>query len=665
MQKIKKYILPILLIAIVVIFFIPALNDNFLSDDYDHLMFARSVDNIEMIPGIFKIPGDIYRPVMNVSIAIDYLIWNYHPFGFHLTNLLLLILSSLLIYYIVKKISRNNLLAFFAALIFAIFPSHHETITWISGRTDLLASFFYLLAIYLFIKFIFTTRYKWLILSYLSAIPAFFSKEISITLPFVLIAIYLFYLKKESKIKIKKAILLWLPYLVLLIIYFIIRKQIVGAWIGGYSLFGQSSSIQFSPKSILLPFYFVKYLINWDFLAQFWQKLSSNKVINIISLVNIAIFIICIIYLNIEQLKNKKFWKNVIFLGILTYFISIPNLSILPSLKTNLMNTRVLYIATIPLAILISYLIFNNLNNKRKLKIAFAIIICLALTTAYIINYIPWHQASAKAGNMLNNIEQLHPDFEDISYATYKKEIFFKNLPDNIYGAFVFRNGFAEALRIKFKNKNLFVNPLEKIVWIVKNNKGPITSLCNFKKNKQTTGIQVFKWDNSEEKFIEQNKIAENYNNRQQLQDKYASQIKKFNSQQWKLKDKEIAQLTPSTETTTMPPTENYTYQFTSKGKSDALKSPQLNLPPVIFDEFIFNTEFDQTTIADFMWPTKDQKFSDLDNNILVPVKTGDNSNIIDLTKCPAWFLEENIEQLQLIPTEKAGEIKINKIELK
>ena len=643
----KKHLFPILIILITIILFVPSLNDNFLSDDYDHLMFARSIDNIKMLPGIFKIPGDVYRPIMNVSIAIDYLIWHYHPFGFHLTNLILLILSSLLIYFIVKKISRNNLLAFFAAILFSIFPSHHETVTWISGRTDLLASFFYLLSIYLFIKFIFTTKYKWLILSYLSAIPALFSKEISITLPFVLIAIYFFYLKKQSKIPIKKIILLWLPYLALLIIYFLARKQIVGSWIGGYSLFGQTSSVQFPIKSILLPFYFIKYLINWDFLSQFWQKFASNKFINIISIINILIFIICIIYLNIKQLKNKKFWKNIIFLGALIYFVSIPNLSILPSLKTNLMNTRILYIATIPLAILISYLIFNNLNNKRKLKIAFAIIICLALTTTYIINYIPWRQASAKAGDMLNNIEQLHPDFKDISYATYKKEIFFKNLPDNIYGAFVFRNGFAEALRIKFKNKNIFVNPKEKIVWVVKNNKGPITSLCNFEKNPQTTGIQVFDWNDELNTFIEQQEIAKNFKNKQALKQQYYHQIQdlalKINSQS----------------------NVHEAIHYESQDKQNAIKSEELTFPPLIIDEFSFNLDAQQNTIADFLWRNKDKKFDDNKNNILIPVKEGDNQYKIDLTKCPAWFTSDEISQFELIPTEKKQKIKIRKIKLK
>ncbi|MFA6296325.1 MAG: glycosyltransferase family 39 protein [Patescibacteria group bacterium] len=624
-----------------------------MSDDYDHLMFARSVDNVKMIPGIFKIPGDMYRPVMNLSIVIDYLIYHYHPTGFHFTSLLLFILSALLIYAIVKKISKNSLMSFFASLIFIVIPNHFETTIWIAGRTDLLACFFYLLTIYLFIQFIFKEKYSWLILSYLAAIPTFFSKEISMTLPFTIALIYLVYLRKESKFSFKKIFLLWLPYIALLIIYLVIRKQIVGSWIGGYRLFGEVSSTSFSPKAILLPFYFVKYLFNFDYLASFIPKFATNFSANLVAISGIAIFSITAFLLNLKNLKNLKFWKNIVFLIFITYFVSIPNFSILPSLKLNLMNTRVLYIASIPIAILISYLIFSTLpmgGVGKKLRIIFASLICIIFSIGFFFNYMPWHKAQAKSKIILDSIQQLHPEFSQIVYATYDKELFFKNLPDNIYGAFVYRNGFPEALRIKFNNKKIFVNPKEKIVWVVKNNKDAITSLCNFKKNPQTTGIQVFNWNDLDEvnRFIEQPSIAEKQENKKILKQQYSQQIQEFNQQ---LNNLALEQFN----------------NINSSGKTTALKSPELNFPPQIIDELSFKMTAQQNSIADFLWRTKNSKFNDLNNNILLPIKAGDNEYKIDLTKCPAWFTSttNDINQFELIPTEKRQKIKIDNIEIK
>ncbi len=647
MNQFKKFIFPIIIIAIAFLFYFPSLNDNFLSDDYDHLMFARSVDNVEMIPGIFKIPGDMYRPVMNLSIVIDYLIYHYHPTGFHFTSLLLFISSALLIYAIVKKISKNNLMAFFASLIFIVIPNHFETTVWIGGRTDLLACFFYLLTIYLFIKYSLTQKSSWLILSYLSAIPAFFSKEISMTLPFVLALIYLFYLRKESKLSFKKIFLLWLPYLVLLIIYFVIRKQIVGSWIGGYRLFGEVSSTQFSPKAILLPFYFVKYLFNFEYLGSFIPKLASNFSANLVALSGMFIFLISVFLLNLKRLKDLNFWKNIVFLVFIIYFVSIPNFSILPALKLNLMNTRVLFIASIPIAILISYLIFNDLNNKKKIKIAFASIICLTFSIGFFFNYMPWHKAQAKAKIILDDIQQLHPEFSKISYATYDKELFFKNLPDNIYGAFVYRNGFPEALRIKFNNKKIFVNPKEKIVWVVKGNKDAITSLCNYKKNPQTTGIQVFNWNDQQNRFIEQQDIARKQENKKTIKQQFNTVIQIIDDEKsiykgWAETQHPLANTSP-----------------TNPGSS------KVNFPPQIIDEINFKMTAEKNSIANFFWSTNNNTLDKNKNNILLPIKAGDNEYKIDLTKCPAWFTSDDINQFELIPTEKKQKIKIENIELK
>src|SRR5947209_6373022 len=45
-----------------------------------------------------------YRPMQNVSLGIDYLIWNNEAWGYHFTNLLLHIASGLLLYFLLRKI---------------------------------------------------------------------------------------------------------------------------------------------------------------------------------------------------------------------------------------------------------------------------------------------------------------------------------------------------------------------------------------------------------------------------------------------------------------------------------------------------------------------------------------------------------------------------------
>ena len=45
-----------------------------------------------------------YRPLQNVSLGIDYLVWNTNPWGYHLTNVLLHIASGLLLYFLLRNL---------------------------------------------------------------------------------------------------------------------------------------------------------------------------------------------------------------------------------------------------------------------------------------------------------------------------------------------------------------------------------------------------------------------------------------------------------------------------------------------------------------------------------------------------------------------------------
>ncbi len=87
-----------------------------------------------------------FRPLVTLSYALDYAIWQANPFGFHLTNVLLHALSSMLVAVVLLKMSFSRGVALASALIFAVHPLHSENCAWISGRTDIVAFLLTLLA---------------------------------------------------------------------------------------------------------------------------------------------------------------------------------------------------------------------------------------------------------------------------------------------------------------------------------------------------------------------------------------------------------------------------------------------------------------------------------------------------------------------------------------
>lgn len=147
-----------------------------------------------------------YRPVVLSSFLIDHYIWMDHESGFHLTNVILHSINAILVYVLAVSLqpsafSYRYLISFFAALLFAIHPINTEAVNFISGRTDILAAFFVLISLFLFLYYkhlafsiqhsIF--RYIVLILSVSSYFLAILSKEVALTFPFI-VMVYEYFL---------------------------------------------------------------------------------------------------------------------------------------------------------------------------------------------------------------------------------------------------------------------------------------------------------------------------------------------------------------------------------------------------------------------------------------------------------------------------------------
>ncbi len=91
-----------------------------------------------------------YRPLTTLSFMIDRLVWGLSPSGFHLTNLLLHVACVLLVFAVARRLfGKRSPAPFVSALLFAVHPIHTESVAWISGRTDLLATAFCLSVLYL------------------------------------------------------------------------------------------------------------------------------------------------------------------------------------------------------------------------------------------------------------------------------------------------------------------------------------------------------------------------------------------------------------------------------------------------------------------------------------------------------------------------------------
>jgi hypothetical protein len=93
----------------------------------------------------------LYRPVTLSSFALEWRLWNGHPAGFHVVNLVVHTAVSLLVFVLILEMSAT-LPALTGAALFAAHPVHSEAVANVVGRAELYSALFVLGACLLFWK---------------------------------------------------------------------------------------------------------------------------------------------------------------------------------------------------------------------------------------------------------------------------------------------------------------------------------------------------------------------------------------------------------------------------------------------------------------------------------------------------------------------------------
>ena len=144
--------------------------------------FGRDYYASSEAPGV----SGYYRPLAVLCNAFDVHVWRGRPQGAHLTNLVLHTLATLAVLPALAALGVSPAAAWWTALVFAVHPVHAESVAFVSGRVDVLATLFVLLALGAA-----GARHRWAWLGVGAAsLLAFLSKESAIVLPVLLALVW-------------------------------------------------------------------------------------------------------------------------------------------------------------------------------------------------------------------------------------------------------------------------------------------------------------------------------------------------------------------------------------------------------------------------------------------------------------------------------------------
>lgn len=135
-----------------------------------------------------------YRPLRTLSYAVDYRLGGMRPFVYHLSNLVYHWTAAFLVFLVTLRLlaagrAPATVPALGIALLWAIHPVQTESVAYISGRRDVLAGVFFLLAFYAFLRFRSPrsgrTRVGWGLAAVVAFLGAVLAKESAFVLPLV------------------------------------------------------------------------------------------------------------------------------------------------------------------------------------------------------------------------------------------------------------------------------------------------------------------------------------------------------------------------------------------------------------------------------------------------------------------------------------------------
>ena len=194
----KRWLVSLLFFLIAGGVYIPSLRNEFVWDDVEtiensyYALNASRIGSVTVPPPAENKEALYYRPLIYISMVLDKGIWGVSDFGFHLSNIVFNALSTVFFYLLVLlllgefKFERKDTAAVIAGILFAFYPMHVESVSWVSGRPDVLCALFFFLALIFHILSLRNPLY--ILLTAVSFSLSLMSKEVAVVFPFAALA---------------------------------------------------------------------------------------------------------------------------------------------------------------------------------------------------------------------------------------------------------------------------------------------------------------------------------------------------------------------------------------------------------------------------------------------------------------------------------------------
>ncbi len=142
-----------------------------------------------------------WHPLTWLSHIVDVQLFGNNPGYHHLTNVMFHIANTVLLFFVLLRMTGEVWKSSFVAALFALHPLHVESVAWVSERKDVLSAFFAFLTLGSYAQYVKDKSRQWYLAALLFFILGQMSKPMIVTLPFVLLLLDYWTLKRLNNIQ--------------------------------------------------------------------------------------------------------------------------------------------------------------------------------------------------------------------------------------------------------------------------------------------------------------------------------------------------------------------------------------------------------------------------------------------------------------------------------
>lgn len=398
----------------------------FVADDFSYLDELSKAQSPAVIFSVLA--GRYFRPAVVFVYYVNYQLSGLSPWTYHVSVVLIHVVNAWLVFLLGRSMGpgRGVLVPALAGGVFLVFGGHAEAVTWIGGMADPLVTLFLLVALLLFLRSLDSVRpVPLLVGTWLAFAAALLSKESAAAfLGLALVGAVLATPTWPDRQRVRRTILALSVLVLVLVAYFALRRAVLGFTFVNLEGLGTNTNLADTARAFVLR----------SFLPQ-------GSLLSLIRAHSLDVYVIAPVVLVLVWIARRADYRPLLVLALWFGLAVAPVLPLSISLATP-ETERLIYLPS-AFACLLTVWLFDTALKRRWLVVSVTVLFSLWHLRALDRTNRTWVTAAALTRSQTTSFGELMRQ-----HGRPGQPVFVLNVADNVRGAFIWRRGFHEALRL-------------------------------------------------------------------------------------------------------------------------------------------------------------------------------------------------------------------------